>query len=123
MSPSKEIAMDFLNKIIAGQIREAYSQHASPKFKHHNAYFKGDADSLRKGMEDNHEHFPEKIFTINQAISEGQMVAIHSLLKFNPEHTGVAVVHIFRFDGDKIAELWDIAQILPDDSPNENGPL
>jgi predicted SnoaL-like aldol condensation-catalyzing enzyme len=39
------------------------------------------------------------------------------------EHTGIAVVHLFRFEGDKIAEFWDVAQILPDPAPNENGPL
>jgi hypothetical protein len=30
-------------------------------------------------------------------------------------------VHIFRFAGDRVVELWDVAQPLPADSPNENG--
>ena len=34
---------------------------------------------------------------------------------------GFAVVHIFRFDGDRIVELWDLAQEVPDHSPNANG--
>ncbi len=117
------MAIDFLQSIIAGNIRQAYQAHTTAEFRHHNAYYKGDADSLMKGMEENHVHFPEKIFTIKQVINEGPMVAVHSLLKFNPDHTGVTVVHLFRFEGDKIAELWDVAQILPDDSPNQNGPI
>jgi predicted SnoaL-like aldol condensation-catalyzing enzyme len=32
-----------------------------------------------------------------------------------------AVVHIVRFDGEKIAEMWDVGQAVPADSPNENG--
>lgn len=123
MLQPKEIAVQFLKKIIAGNIREAYQEHAAKSFRHHNAYYPGDADSLRKGMEDNHDNFPEKIFTTKQVIAEGPLVAVHSLLQFNPEHTGIAVVHLFRFEGDKIAEFWDVAQILPDDSPNQNGPL
>jgi predicted SnoaL-like aldol condensation-catalyzing enzyme len=39
----------------------------------------------------------------------------------NPGESGVAVVHIFRFQGDRIAELWDIGQPVPQDSPNQAG--
>ena len=53
----------------------------------------------------------------------GALVAVHSLMRFHPAHPGVAVVHVFRFEGDKIAEFWDVAQVLPDESPNKNGPL
>jgi predicted SnoaL-like aldol condensation-catalyzing enzyme len=38
-----------------------------------------------------------------------------------PDERGVTVVHIFRFDGGKIAELWDLGQPVPETSPNENG--
>lgn len=117
------MALDFLNRIIAGDIRPAYEDYTAPGFKHHNAYFPGDADSLCNGMQDNHEHFPNKIFKIKQAIAEGPIVAVHSLLKFTPEHAGIAVVHLFRFEGDRIAEFWDVAQVLPDESPNKNGPI
>lgn len=34
---------------------------------------------------------------------------------------GAAVVHIFRFDDDRIVELWDIGQAVPEASVNENG--
>jgi len=33
----------------------------------------------------------------------------------------VRVVHILRFEGDRIVELWDIGQEIPQDSPNEHG--
>jgi predicted SnoaL-like aldol condensation-catalyzing enzyme len=32
-----------------------------------------------------------------------------------------ALAHIFRFENGRIAELWDIAQPAPSDSPNQNG--
>jgi predicted SnoaL-like aldol condensation-catalyzing enzyme len=38
-----------------------------------------------------------------------------------PGDSGIAVVHIFRFQGNNIAELWDIGQAMPENSPNENG--
>jgi hypothetical protein len=30
-------------------------------------------------------------------------------------------VHIFRFQNDLIAELWDIGQAVPENSPNQFG--
>ena len=33
----------------------------------------------------------------------------------------MAVVHIFRFEGGRIAELWDLGMPIPEDSVNENG--
>jgi hypothetical protein len=35
--------------------------------------------------------------------------------------SGVAVVHIFRFNGDRVVELWDVGQTIPADSPNRDG--
>jgi len=32
-------------------------------------------------------------------------------------------VHLFRFEGDRIVELWDIGQPIPDSSVNANGML
>jgi predicted SnoaL-like aldol condensation-catalyzing enzyme len=34
---------------------------------------------------------------------------------------GTAVVHIFRFEGDRIVEMWDVAMAQPQQVLNENG--
>jgi predicted SnoaL-like aldol condensation-catalyzing enzyme len=33
----------------------------------------------------------------------------------------MAVVHILRFEGGKIVEMWDVGQEIPKDSPNALG--
>jgi predicted SnoaL-like aldol condensation-catalyzing enzyme len=35
--------------------------------------------------------------------------------------TGIAAVHLFRFQGDRIVEMWDCGQPVPADSLNKNG--
>jgi predicted SnoaL-like aldol condensation-catalyzing enzyme len=42
-------------------------------------------------------------------------------VKQNPEDRSGAVVHIFRFAGNHIVEMWDLGQQIPDNMPNENG--
>jgi hypothetical protein len=39
----------------------------------------------------------------------------------NPQERGAAVVHIFRFDQDRIVELWDVGQPVPEKAVHENG--
>ncbi|HEY8144743.1 MAG TPA: hypothetical protein VIG06_18825 [Kofleriaceae bacterium] len=34
---------------------------------------------------------------------------------------GFGLAHIFRFEGDKVIELWDLAQEVPAESPNKSG--
>ncbi|MGD6846600.1 nuclear transport factor 2 family protein [Rossellomorea aquimaris] len=117
----KERAVSFLELVASGNVREAYESHASPDFRHHNPYFPGDADSLMSAMEENAAGNPDKILEVKRAIQEGDTVAVHSHVRQNPEDLGGAVVHIFRFQDDRIVELWDVGQAIPEDSPNENG--
>ncbi len=37
------------------------------------------------------------------------------------ENVHPAPIIIFRFEGDKVVELWDIGQEIPADTPNEYG--
>jgi predicted SnoaL-like aldol condensation-catalyzing enzyme len=93
----------------------------SNDFKHHNAYFKADAETLMLAMEQSAKEDPNKIFEIQHIIEEGEMVAVHSWLRQNPNELGYAVMHIFRFENNKIIEMWDFAQAVPENMPNENG--
>ena len=113
-------AESFLKLASSGKLDEAYSL-VSPKFHHHNAYFPGDAESLKAGMADAHKKFPNTKLDVQRAIAEGEFVAVHSRVHHGAETLPIAVVHIFRFEGDKIAELWDVGMEVPKDSPNENG--
>jgi predicted SnoaL-like aldol condensation-catalyzing enzyme len=117
---TKEIAISFLRNAATGKLDEAYDL-VSPNFRHHNAYFPGDTESLKAGMADAHKQFPNTKIDVQRTIAEGDLVAVHSRVQHAPEAAAIAVVHIFRFEDDKIAELWDVGMEVPKDSPNENG--
>ncbi|MFF2445511.1 nuclear transport factor 2 family protein [Neobacillus sp. NPDC058068] len=116
----KEKAVSFLQIVASGKVREAYQAYIGPDFRHHNPYFRGDAESLMLAMEENAAMNPHKILEVKLAIQEKDTVAVHSHVKQNPEDLGGAVVHIFRFQNNQIVELWDIGQPIPENSPNEN---
>jgi predicted SnoaL-like aldol condensation-catalyzing enzyme len=64
---------------------------------------------------------PDKRLDVQHALEDGDLVAVHSHLRQKPGDAGVAVVHLFRFEGDRIAELWDIVQPVPSESVNVVG--
>jgi predicted SnoaL-like aldol condensation-catalyzing enzyme len=116
----KDAAVEFLGLVASGKVREAYEKHVGAGFRHHNPYFRGDAASLMEAMEQNAAKNPNKLLEIQSAIQEGDRVAVFSRVRQNPQDRGGAVVHIFRFDRDRIVELWDVGQAVPE-SANENG--
>jgi predicted SnoaL-like aldol condensation-catalyzing enzyme len=117
----KNAAISFLRLVVAGNINEAYAAYAGQRMLHHNPAFEGDAASYENAMQENHSLFPNKIFDIKHALEDGDLVAVHSHLRMRAGEPGFAVVHLFRFDDDRIIEMWDIAQAVPEISPNKNG--
>ena len=117
----KDAAKKFLRLCATGKVREGYERFVAPGFKHHNPWFRGDADSLRAGMEQAAAKFPQTTIEFQRAFEDGNLVAVHSRVQHAPKVRPVSVVHIFRFKGERIAELWDIAVQQPEDSPNEHG--
>lgn len=121
MSARKEAAIQFLQYAAAGQANHVGRQHLAPGFRHHNPYFRGDADSLLTAMDENAAQHPHKTLTVQRVLEDHDLVAVHSRVDHGPGLPSAGVVHIFRFDGDRIAELWDLGQEVPPDSPNTHG--
>ena len=121
MATNKDAAVSFLQLVAAGRVRDAYAKHVGDGFRHHNPFFAGDADALMKGMEENARKHPDKRLDILRTLAEGDLVAVHSRVRQTPDDRGAALVHLFRFEADRIAELWDIGQPVPPESVNSLG--
>jgi predicted SnoaL-like aldol condensation-catalyzing enzyme len=115
------MAKDFLQLTSSGKVKEAFDKYASKDFIHHNPWFEGSAESLMNGMIENAQKMPARVFEIQKAIHEGDLVAVHSKIKLSADIPVISVVHIFHFKENKIVEMWDIGQQLPDNSPNQYG--
>jgi predicted SnoaL-like aldol condensation-catalyzing enzyme len=117
----KQATLQFLKLIETGQVEQAYRKYAAANGRHHNPYFQAGFPAQQKGMQENHDQFPNMRLTVNNVIGDGDLVAIHSLIVQKPGEMDLAAVHIFRFQGDKIAEFWDVGEPIPAESPNVDG--
>lgn len=116
----KEIATAFLEAAASGDVRQAYERHVHPRFRHHNVHFRGDPESLLAAIEENARQFPDKTYEVLRALEDGDLVAVHGRVTLSADSQW-SVIHICRFDGDRIVEMWEASQEALADSPNENG--
>src|ERR1700687_787638 len=114
-------AISFLRLAASGRLDEAYDNYIGANFSHHNPYFRGDAESLKEGMAEAPKKFSNTALDVQHVFETDDLVAVHSRVRHSPDTPEIAVVHIFRFEGDRIVEMWDVGMEAPRDSPNENG--
>ena len=119
--------IDFLKLGITDKFSEGL-KYFSPDCRTHNPYFAGNIETLTHAMDSANKEgkgkYPNAEFTIKQAIEEWETVAVHTELlndKAKPGQGGLRQVHLFRFDGDKIVEYWDITQQITPEMPNASG--
>ena len=116
----KETALLFLQRAAFGSVEEAFRM-VTADFRHHNPHFEAGALALKVAMAENAIRNADKRLDVQRSLEDGDFVAVHSRIVLQREQPGIAVVHIFRFEGDKIAELWDIGQEVPAETPNADG--
>jgi predicted SnoaL-like aldol condensation-catalyzing enzyme len=120
---SKKAAVDFLQLVVAGRIDKAYDRYVDMTGKHHNPFFPAGFSSLKKAMAENESQSPNKKLDVAHVLADGDLVAVHSRLAFGADQPDMTVVHLFRFAGGKVVEMWDVAQQIPPESPNEDGAI
>jgi predicted SnoaL-like aldol condensation-catalyzing enzyme len=118
---NKQVALRFLSEAQAGRARKSIPELVTPRAKHHNAYFPAGMEALAKAMDEAAAKESRHSLDIQRVVAEGDFVVVHSHFRPDPSHPGYAVVHIFRFEGGRIAELWDLGQPVPAESPNPDG--
>jgi predicted SnoaL-like aldol condensation-catalyzing enzyme len=118
---NKKSSITFLNEVAIGNVDRAFEKYVAAEFTHHNIYFKGDRETLKKAMKESAEMNPGAILDVKKVIEEGDHITVFSHLRHKKEDPGFSVTHILRFKNEKIVELWDVIMQLPKERVNENG--
>ena len=120
MTPRTKTALRFLQLARAGNRAEA-ERLMTPTARHHNPHFASGMSALLDAIAAADAATPQRSFDVKHTVAEEEYVAIHSHVRHAPDSPGVAVVHLFRFEGSRIAELWDVGQAVPADTLNADG--
>ncbi|MCP2514404.1 nuclear transport factor 2 family protein [Achromobacter mucicolens] len=119
---NKEIAVAFFRMMFQDRdIDEAVRLYVGPNYTQHNPYMQDGVGPMVDFFPRYFEQHPQAIVEIKRVIAEGDLVMVHNLWRDSPEDRGQAVVDIFRLEGGKIVEHWDVSQEIPENPANKNG--
>ena len=119
---NKDIAVAFYKKaLFEGRVEDAFRLYASAPYRQHNPLIEDGKEGVKKFVAWVMANHPDARCEIKRVFADGDHVILHSHwhgLSDNPR--GEAVVDIFRLEGGKVLEHWDVIQPIPETSTNAN---
>jgi len=92
----------------------------SPDYIQHSSLAEPGVQALKDWLDARRADSPDAVQTIHRSFADGDHVIVHVHVVRWPGDPGIAVVDIFRCEGVKIAEHWDVLQDVPTDPVNSN---
>lgn len=115
-------ALRFLELVVARKPKDARDLF-TPGCVHHNPYLADGMDALLDSIaavQGSQEQGSQDMrLDTEHVLVEGDLVAVHTNVRSSSDKSkGFRQIHLFRFEGGKVAEYWDVTQTAPEDSPN-----
>lgn len=117
---NKALVADFYAKVWNGRDIAALPDFVAEGYIQHNPNVESGRAPLQAFLGPMFENLPEARFTLARLIAEGDLVVAHTLFQANPADRGTAVVDIYRVEGGRLAEHWDVKEAVPEMTANGN---
>lgn len=119
---NRDLVVAFHKKaVFEGRVEEAFRLYAGPNYRQHNPLIEDGMEGLRRFVNQVMANHPDAHGEIKRVFADGNYVILHSHWHgLSDDPRGEAVVDIYRLEGDKVLEHWDVVQPIPETSANAN---
>jgi predicted SnoaL-like aldol condensation-catalyzing enzyme len=117
---NKKKVVEFYEKALNQKDVAAVDKYLGP-YRQHNPQAADGPDGLKGYIGYLKSTAPNFKFEIKRVLADGDFVILHVHGIPEPGARGLAIVDIFRVDGERIVEHWDVIQEIPEKAANSNG--
>ena len=117
---NKKAVLEFYEAGLNKKDFEAASKYFGPKYIQHNPGAPDGTEAFEAFVNFLKEKFPNSHSEIKKVFAEGDYVILHVHAVREPGTRGSAIIDVFKLEGGKIVEHWDVAQPIPENPANSN---
>ena len=117
---NKKKVVEFYEKALNQKDVAAVDKYLGP-YRQHNPQAADGPDGLKGYIGYLKSTAPNFKFELKRVLADGDFVILHVHGIPEPGARGLAIVDIFRVDGERIVEHWDVIQEIPEKAANSNG--
>ena len=118
---NRKIVLDFYDAMINRKDFDAASAYLGDNYIQHEAIAPDGVAGLRGMLAKMAERMPQARVDVRRVFVDGDYVILHAHLVPTPGDRGKARVAIFRLDGGKVVEHWNVTESIPAETANSNG--
>ena len=115
-----ELVLEMYREVLIRMDSSRVDRYLSPDYVQHSSLAAPGLQALKDFLDLVRERSPDARQTIKRAFVDGGHVIVHVHVVRFPGDPGLAVVDIFRVEGDAIVEHWDVLQEVPAKPLNPN---
>jgi predicted SnoaL-like aldol condensation-catalyzing enzyme len=123
-SSPREIVLAFYEAALNEKDAEKAAAFLGDTYLQHNPMVADGPEAFLRFVRFRGERFPDSHSEVKRVLAEGDLVALHIHSVLVPGTPGRAIVDIFRVEGGKVVEHWDVIQNIPEQlfpPLNDNG--
>ena len=117
---NKKVVLELYEKGINQKDFDATAKLFGPRYIQHNPRAADGPEGFKAFIGFLKAKFPNYHSEIKKVFADGDFVILHVHNVPAPGERGAAIVDIFRLEGGKVVEHWDVRQDIPEKSANDN---
>ncbi|HYP79130.1 MAG TPA: nuclear transport factor 2 family protein [Steroidobacteraceae bacterium] len=115
-----DFVLEMYREVLIAQDSSKVDRYISPDYVQHSSLAPPGREALKQFLDMIRVRSPQASTDIRRAFVDGDHVVCHVHVKRHPADLGLAVVDIFRTDGNQILEHWDVLMEVPANPVNTN---